>query len=63
MSEIIWGIDWRINTNMIKAQPIKRWCKEQGIMCELATDFGYCQITGCVSKTIRYLTKMDEVNK
>lgn len=26
----------------------KRFCKEQGIMCELTTDSGYCGITGCV---------------
>lgn len=25
----------------------KRFCRYQGIMCEYATDMGYCKITGC----------------
>lgn len=58
MSEIIWGIDTRTSTT--NTQPIKRLCKEQGIMCELATEFGYCKITGCVHRTIHYGAKMEE---
>lgn len=29
------------------AVEIKRYCKQTGQMCELATDFGYCQLTAC----------------
>lgn len=29
------------------AVQIKRYCKQTGQMCELATDFGYCQLTAC----------------
>lgn len=29
------------------AVQIKRYCKQTGRMCELATDFGYCQLTAC----------------
>lgn len=25
----------------------KRFCRYQGIMCEYATDWGYCKIAGC----------------
>lgn len=49
MSEIIWGID---------IKPIKQVCKEHGIMCEFATELGYCKITGCVRRPIRYGAKM-----
>lgn len=59
MSEIIWGLDPRTSTTDL--QPIKRVCKEQGIMCELATELGYCKITGCVHRTIHYGVKMEEV--
>lgn len=31
----------------IAAVQIKRYCKQTGQMCELATDFGYCQLTAC----------------
>ena len=34
--------------------PPKRMCIKEGIMCELATEFGYCKITGCVHRTINY---------
>jgi hypothetical protein len=29
------------------AEQVKRFCRYQGIMCEYATDYGYCRITGC----------------
>lgn len=32
----------------------KRMCNKEGIMCEFATEFGYCKITGCVHRTINY---------
>lgn len=41
-------------------EPIKQFCKEQGIMCELATELGYCKITGCVNRTLYYGAKTDE---
>lgn len=28
-------------------EQVKRFCRHQGIMCEYATDMGYCRITGC----------------
>ena len=28
-------------------EQVKRFCRYQGIMCEYATDMGYCRITGC----------------
>lgn len=34
--------------------PPKRMCNKEGIMCEFATEFGYCKITGCVHRTINY---------
>ena len=39
--------------------PIKRYCKQTGQMCELATDFGYCQLTACNKK--KYGADMQEV--
>ena len=29
---------------------MKRYCRYKGIMCEFATEFGYCQITACVKR-------------
>lgn len=46
MSEIIWGID-RVNSTT-NLELSKRLCKNTGLMCELATDFGYCQISVCI---------------
>ena len=45
MDEIIYGID--INNSRTTFEPNKQLCKATGQMCELATDFGYCQITVC----------------
>ena len=28
-------------------EQVERFCRYQGIMCEYATDMGYCKITGC----------------
>lgn len=46
MAEIIYGID--MNNRTSNWNPIKRMCRYTGKMCELATDFGYCQVTACV---------------
>lgn len=46
MSEIIWGID--MNNSSTNVSLNKRFCKNYGKMCELATDFGYCQLTACI---------------
>lgn len=43
---VIWGID--MNNSTTNYQPVKRYCRYTGEECELATDFGYCQITACV---------------
>ena len=48
MSEIIWGID--TNTSTSNYQPVKRYCRQTGKMCELAGDFGYCRITACIKR-------------
>lgn len=45
-AEIIYGID--MNNSTSNWNPIKRMCRCTGKMCELATDFGYCQVTACV---------------
>ena len=31
-------------------EQVKRFCRYQGIMCEYATDMGYCKITGCAKQ-------------
>ncbi len=46
MAEIIWGID--MNNSTTSCNLDKRLCRNYGEMCELATDFGYCQITVCI---------------
>lgn len=46
MSEIIYGID--MNNSTSNWNPVKRMCRFTGLMCEFATDFGYCQVTACV---------------
>lgn len=38
------GITKGSYTGMAK---VERFCRYQGIMCEYATDWGYCKITGC----------------
>ena len=50
MAEIIWGIG--MNNSTSNYQPIKRYCRYTGQMCELATDFGYCKLTACIKKGI-----------
>ena len=35
------------NTCTVTEQ-VKRFCRYHGIVCEYATDMGYCKITGCV---------------
>jgi len=47
MAEIIWGIDLGNSTTSLA--PIKHMCKN-GTMCEFATEFGYCKVTGCVKR-------------
>lgn len=46
MSEIIFGID--MNNSSTNVYLDKRFCKNYGKLCELATDFGYCQLTVCI---------------
>ena len=58
---IVWSVVARTSTTDL--QPIKRFCKEHGIMCEFAKELGYCKITGCVHRTIHYGAKMDEVEE
>ena len=67
MSEIIYGVD--MNTSTTNYTPTKRYCRQHGDMCELATDFGYCKLTSCFKRTYSLQTtwcnkphKMDEVS-
>ena len=32
-------------------EQVKRVCHYEGVMCEYATDMGYCKMTGCVKRT------------
>lgn len=48
MIEVIWGIDMNNSTTSWNLD--KRLCKATGLMCELATEFGYCQITACIKR-------------
>ena len=32
---------------------IKRYCRYKGIMCSLATEFGYCQVTACINIEVK----------
>lgn len=32
---------------------IKQYCRYKGIMCSLATEFGYCQVTACINREVR----------
>ena len=34
----------------IEPERMKRYCRYHGIMCEYATEYGYCQITACVKR-------------
>lgn len=34
-------------TTTTTKEQVKRFCRYQGIMCEYATEMGYCKITGC----------------
>ena len=54
MSDIIWGIDMNNSTTSWNLD--KRLCKATGEMCELATEFGYCQITACIKHNLSYET-------
>lgn len=27
-----------------------RYCRHKGILCEFATEYGYCQVTACVKR-------------
>lgn len=47
-TRVIWGIS--MNTSTSNCEPIKRFCRHTGEMCELAGDFGYCTITACAKK-------------
>lgn len=49
MSEIIWGVD--MNTGTTNLVPVKRLCRMNGTMCEMATEIGYCRLTACVKKS------------
>ena len=51
MSDIIWGIDNQ-TTTATNWEPPKRYCRYTGIMCEVATDFGYCKLTACVKRQL-----------
>jgi hypothetical protein len=31
---------------------IKYWCRYKGIMCSLATEFGYCKVTACINREV-----------
>ena len=46
MTEIIYGID--MNNSTSNYEPVKRYCRYTGKMCELAGDFGYCKVTACI---------------
>lgn len=48
MSEVIWGIDMNNSTTSWNLD--KRLCKTTGLMYELATEFGYCQIRACIKR-------------
>ena len=41
------------DTTTTASTPTKRYCKARGVMCELATVFGYCQISVCVMRRAR----------
>ena len=34
-------------TTTTTKEQVKRFCRYQGIMCEYATEMGYCKITRC----------------
>ena len=38
------------DTNVDDKTGMKRYCRYHGIMCEFATEYGYCQITACAKK-------------
>lgn len=48
MREIIWGIGRANSATNLELS--KRLCKNTGLMCELATDFGYCQLSACIKQ-------------
>ena len=44
-------IFWQFpDTTTTVLTPTKRYCMIKGVMCELATVFGYCQISVCVMR-------------
>lgn len=47
------------NTGTLKEQ-VKRFCLDEGIMCEYATDLGYCKITGCAKSLELYGVYIEE---
>lgn len=32
---------------------IKQYCRYKGIMCSLATEFGYCNLTACINREVK----------
>lgn len=31
----------------------KQYCRYKGIMCSLATEFGYCNLTACINREVK----------
>ena len=61
MPEIIYGID--MNNSTSNYTPIKRVCRNNGQLCELATEFGYCQISACIKRNYNLQTEFCCQNK
>lgn len=41
---------------------MKRYCRYKGVMCEFATEYGYCQLTSCVQYRI-FVQNMSDANR
>ena len=61
MSKIIWGIDMNNSSTNINFD--KKFCKNYGEPCELATDFGYCQLTACIKHNFNIEIRGDKNGK
>ena len=40
-----------------------RYCRYKGILCEFATEYGYCQVTACVKRLRKIFARMQKDGK
>ena len=42
---------------------IKQYCQYKGIMCSLATEFGYCKVTACINREEGRMTNQEAISE